>query len=113
MKRQLLDDASRARARVHTMIVYWALTGRWPKFRNAPVFFLQQILAWSAEKKHFVLERDFPDVPPPWEPKQVACFLDRTAFGWYSIKADAWARDVASEEFDSQETHFRMMNPLE
>ena len=113
MKRQLLDDASRARAQLHTMIVHWALTGTWPKFRNAPVFFLQQILVWSAAKTHFPLEKDFPDAPPPWQPKHVAYFLDRTAFGWYSIQADTWARDVASDAFDTQEAHFRMMNPLE
>lgn len=113
MKRQLLDDASRARARVFTMLVQWALTGKWPTFRNAPVFFLQQILVWSADKKHFVPETDFPDTPPPWEPKYVAQFLDRTALGWYSLQADTWARDIASEAFANQEATFRMMNPLE
>jgi len=113
MKRQLLDDASRARARVFTMLVHWALAGTWPKFRNAPVFFLQQILAWSAAKKHFALETDFPDTPPPWEPKYIAHFLDRTALGWYSLQSDAWARDIASEAFGGQEANFQMMNPLE
>lgn len=113
MKRQLLDDAYRARARVFVMIVHWALTGTWPKFRNAPVFFLQQILVWSAAKKHFVAETDFPDTPPPWEAKYAAHFFDRTALGWYLLQSDAWARDVASDAFDSQEANFQMMNPLE
>ena len=113
MKRQLLDDAYGARARVFVMLVQWALTGTWPKFRNAPVFFLRQILTWSAAKKHFVLETDFPDTPPPWNSKYVAHFFDRTALGWYSLESDSWARDLASEEFDFQEANFQMMNPLE
>ena len=113
MKRQVLDDASRARARVYTMVVHWALTGTWPKFRNAPVYFLRQILDWSAAKKHFALETDFPDSPPPWDPKYVAHFLHRTALCWYSLECDAWARGTASEAFGAQESSFQMMHPLE
>jgi hypothetical protein len=109
MKSQLLDDASRARARVYTMLVHWALTGTWPKFRNAPVFFLRQILIWSAAKTHFGPETDFPDTPPPWDPKHVAHFLNRTALGWYSLQSDAWARDAASDAFGAQESTFQMM----
>lgn len=113
MKRQLLDDARRARARVFVMLVQWALTGAWPKFRNAPVFFLRQILIWSAAKKNFALEPDFPNSPPPWNSKYASQFLDKTALGWYSLESDSWARELASEEFDSQETNFQMMNPLD
>jgi hypothetical protein len=113
MKSQLLDDASRSRAPVYTMLVHWALTGTWPKFRNAPVFFVRQILAWSAAKKHFAVEPDFPDTPPPWKPKYVAHFLDRTALGWYSLQRDAWAHDIAVEAFARQEASFQMMHPLE
>jgi hypothetical protein len=113
MKRQLLDDASRARARVYTMIVHWALTGTWPKFRNAPVYFVREILEWSAAKTHFVPESDFPDTPPPWDAKYAAHFLHRTALGWYTLQCDAWARDIASDAFETQEASFQMMHPLE
>lgn len=113
MKGQLLDDAHRARARVFVMLVQWTLTGTWPKFRNAPVFFLRQILAWSAAKKHFVPESDFPDAPPPWDPKYGAHFLNRAALGWYSLQCDCWAREVATLAFDAQESEFQMMHPLE
>ena len=113
MKRQVLDDAYRVRARVFVMLVQWALTGTWPKFRNAPVFFVRRILMWSAAKKHFALESDFPNCSPPWDAKYVAHFLDHTALRWYSLESDSWARELASEEFDSQEANFAMMHPLE
>jgi hypothetical protein len=95
------------------MLVQWALLGTWPKFRNASVFFLRQILSWSATKKYFALETDFPDTSPPWNPKYAAHFLDRTALGWYSLESDSWSSGLATEEFNSQEANFRMMHPLE
>lgn len=113
MKAQLLDDAGRARARVFVMLVQWALTGTWPKFRNAPVFFLRQILSWSAAKKHFALEPDFPNSSPPWDSKFASHFLDLTALNWYSLGCESWARDLASAEFDFQQRSFQMMNPIE
>lgn len=113
MKRQLLDDAAAARARVFVMLVHWASTGTWPKFRNAPVFFLRQVLYWGAGKKGYASDADFPTASPPWEPKHVAHFLDRSALDWYSIQSDAWARDLASEFFDAQENLFDHLHPFE
>ena len=113
MKRQLLDDALRAKPKLFVMIIHWALTGTWPKFRNAPVYFLNELLRWSAAKKSFVPETDFPDAPPPWEPKYAARFLDCTAFAWYSVQSENWARKITSAAFDAQEFAFQQMHPLE
>ena len=113
MKSQLLDESSRAQAKLFVMVTQWALTGTWPQFRNAPVFFLNEILRWSAAKKSFAPEQDFPATPPPWEPKHVARFLDRTALAWYAIECGHWATDLASEDFELQESHFAQMHPLE
>jgi hypothetical protein len=110
MKCELIDAASSARAGVYTMLVQWALTGTWPKFRNESVFFVREILAWSAAKGLFALEKDFPEKPPPWESKYVATFLDRTALGWYSLRLNDWAINVASDAFDSQESMHRTIN---
>jgi hypothetical protein len=113
MKSQLLDEASRARAKLFVMLTQWALTGTWPQFRNAPVYFLNEILRWSAAKKSFAPEQDFPVTPPPWEPKHAATFLDHTALTWCMIQSDRWATDLASEDFELQESHFAQMHPLE
>lgn len=113
MRVQLLEQASRARAKLFVTLTQWALTGTWPQFRNAPVYFLNEILRWSAEKKSFAPEQDFPVTPPPWEPKHVAAFLDRTALTWYMIQSGRWATDLASEDFEFQENHFAQMHPLE
>ena len=113
MKGQLLDEATRARARVFVMITNWALTGIWPQFRNAPVYFVNEILRNSAAKKSFAPDPDFPTTPPPWEPKYAARFLDRTALLWYSLDSERWAADLASEDFELQERHFAQMHPLE
>jgi hypothetical protein len=110
MKSDILEEASRARAGVYTMLVQWALTGTWPKFRNASVYFTRKILTRSAAKGRFALEKDFPDAPPPWESKYVATFLDRTALGWYSLHLNDWAAEVASDAFDSQESIHRTMS---
>jgi len=65
------------------MIIQWALTGTWPKFRNAPVYFLNEIFKWAASKQSLPFEQDFPDTPPPWESKYAAQLFDRTALSWY------------------------------
>jgi len=113
MKAQLLEEASRARAKVFVMLTQWALTGTWPQFRSAPVYFLNEILRWSAGKKAFAPEQDFPATPPPLESKYVAVFLDRTALAWYTIQSGRWATDLASEDFEFQENLLAQMHPLE
>jgi hypothetical protein len=113
MKGQLIDEASRARAKLFVMLTHWALTGAWPQFRNAPVYFLNEVLRSSAAKKSFAPDPDFPTTPPPWEPKHAARFLDRTALLWYSLGCDRWAAELATEDFELQERHFAQMHPLE
>jgi hypothetical protein len=113
IKSQLLDEASRARAKLFVMLTNWALTGAWPQFRNSPVYFLNEILRWSAAKKSFAPDPDFPTTPPPWEPKHAAHFLDRTVLDWYMLECDRWSADLAREEFELQESHFPQMHPLE
>jgi hypothetical protein len=100
LRAQLLDEASRAQAKVFVMLTNWALTGTWPQFRNAPVYFLNEILRTSASKKSFAPDPDFPTAPPPWGPKCAASFLDRTALLWYSLDCDRWAADLAAEDFE-------------
>ena len=111
MKRQLLDEAFRAQAKLFVMITQWALAGTWPKFRNAPVYFLNEILTSVASRKSFRPEEDFPETSPPWDSKYAAHFLDRTALSWYSVQSDVWARDLASSAFDLQESEFADMHP--
>lgn len=110
MKSHLLDEASRARAKLFVMVIQWTLTGTWPKFRNAPVYFLNEILIHAASKKSFPLEEDFPNTPPPWEAKYAAHFFERTVLSWYLIQSDIWAREIASETFNIQESN---LPPLE
>ena len=40
------------------MIIQWAFTGTWPKFRKAPVYFLDEILKWAPSKQSFPSEQD-------------------------------------------------------
>jgi hypothetical protein len=113
MMSQLVDQSQRARARVFVMLVEWARTGKWPQFRNDPVYFVRQILNWWVAKENFRPFDDFPTEPPPWQSKYTAMFLDHTALSWYLIERDKWARAVSEEAFDSQESMFRSQHPLE
>jgi hypothetical protein len=113
MKGQLIEQANKARARLFVMLIHWGHTGTWPNFRNEPVYFLREILQNAAARKDFAAEDDFPESPPPWPSKYVARFFDRTALVWYLIECDTWARDLASEHFDLQESQFKQMHPLE
>src|SRR5258708_40279429 len=99
MKAQLLDQAVRAQAKLFVMLIQWALTGTWPKFRNAPVYFLNGILRWVASQKSFPPEEEFPETPPPWEAKHAAHFFEGTALCWFSVEADVWAPELAAQEF--------------
>jgi hypothetical protein len=113
MQSQLLDEASRARAKLFVMLTQWALTGTWPQFRNAPVYFLNEVLRCSAGKKSFAPDPDFPATSPPWAPKYAAHFLDQTALLWYSLERARWAADLAGEDFELQERHFAQMHPFD
>jgi len=108
MKSQLLEEASRARAKLFVMVIQWALTGTRPKFRNAPVYFLNEILIHATSKKSFAPEEDFPNAPP-WEAKYAAYFFDRTVLSWYLIHSDNWAREIAIETFNFQESNLPRM----
>jgi len=65
MTRQLPDQAYEARAKLFVMLVQWCLARKWPKFRNAPVSFLDLILEDGAARRSFRPEVDFPVTPLP------------------------------------------------
>lgn len=114
MRSQLLDDLSRAQAKLHVMVIQWGLLGNWPKFRNQPVYFLNEILAWtSSSLERHPPDDDFPQAGPPWEAKHVARFFDRTVIYWGHVQCDIWARELVSEWFDLQESNFAQDHPLE
>lgn len=112
IKGQFLDEALRAEAAVIVMVTQWALTGKSSKQSGRAAYFLNEILTWAAAKKDFVPEKDFPTNAPPWAVKYVVRFLDRTVLLWYRIERDIWAREWASDAFDTQERHFADMHPF-
>jgi hypothetical protein len=84
-----------------------------PKFRNAPVYFLNLILQYGADRRAFAPEEDFPITPPPWEAKYAAIFFDRTAMSWFYVQADIWAGELADEAFERQKSQIDRENLLE
>jgi hypothetical protein len=100
-------------AKTFVMLIQWALTGKWPGFRNSPVYFLNLILRYAAEGSPPLQGQDFPTSPPPWDAKYAAIFFDRTAMSWFYVRADTWARELASEQFDMQKSQIDDENRLE
>lgn len=110
---QLIDQTDRAYAKAVTMVAHWGLTGKWPAFRNAPVYVVRQALACWTERENFRRIEDFPDTPPPWDAKHAAIFLDHTVLWWYSMERKKWSAAIAENAFDHQERIFNTHNPID
>ena len=105
MQAQLEDQAIRARNSVVIMLVGWALNGKWPRTRNAPVYFTRQVLFWASSKDWFLRPGDLPEKSPPWTVKEISKFLDLTVKPWYRNEMKGWAEYSARQHFELQQSY--------
>jgi hypothetical protein len=105
MRGQLIDEFHRAEAKLLVMIVEWGRTAQWSKFRDAPVYFLNEILKYTAAKESWPAEKDFPDGPPPWDSKHAAAFLDRTRSSVVHFGESAMGRPGGAGRLRPTETY--------
>jgi len=113
MTSQLEDQAARARNGVIIMVVGWSLNAKWPRTRNAPVFFTREVLTWVAQKEWHIWPGDLSEQPPPWSVAQISKFLDLTVHCWYRTALKDWAISVARDCFKTQADRFEMLYPHE
>ena len=113
MQAQLEDQALRAQNSVYIMLIDWALNAKWPRTRNAPVYFTREVLLWISSQEWHLWPGDLPDKSPPWTVKHVSKFLDLTVRRWYSTAIQDWAHSLAEECFSVQEAEFQMWHPHE
>jgi hypothetical protein len=101
-------------AKNHAVLMFteWALTGKWPLFRNQPVYFVREILCWSLDQNYQNQFLDFPNTPPPWNSKQTMMFLDATIYGWLKYGVKDWVNERTEELFDSEEDDLDTYNPM-
>jgi hypothetical protein len=113
MQAQLEDEALRAQNSIYIMLVEWGLHGKWPRTRNAPIYFTREVLSWVCSQEWHVWPGDLPDKSPPWTVKQVSKFLDLTVRRWYHTGIEPWARLLAQDHFERQEAEFQTWHPYE
>gem|GEM_PF-3550734 len=88
------------------MFMQWASTGKWPRFRNAPVFFTRKILENYIEKfTDRPMRPELPTTLPPWDAKDIAIFLEEVVKGWIEFTGRYWLKELAREQHEFQEQY--------
>lgn len=113
MQYQLREQALSAKDRVSFLLTEWCKTGKWPRARNAPIFFLREILLFASLKNAHTTQPTNQPSLPPWASEETTAFIKATFDRWYEFELPQWVEDSAKEAFDLQESLFSGYHPLE
>lgn len=116
MRAQFAEMADRARARIMSAPGQWATTGRWPRLRNAPAFFLREALLAARDRSASAEMPGNKAVDfhaPPWSADEAAWLEAETVTAWYSRAVGQWVESQARHWFRFQEDFHNSMYPRE
>jgi hypothetical protein len=109
IQNQLRGQALSAKSKVLGMVREWGATGKWPRVRNAPVYFLREALFFASSKVMSIKPLSY----PPRTTEETTKFIEAAVDQWYDFGMPRWAEKLAKRDFDLQELIFSAHHPLE